>query len=125
MGAEPKEGLSASRRLVEGAVLSKLSARNQRWQQRFVALVPGSPTATLRWSADVHTRKIGRRATILSLGDVLRVDLGVGRFPTALDPPQSVWCCFVLWSTSRSFIFLAPEETTAEAFAVGLSWLCP
>eukprot|EP00930_Biecheleria_cincta_P004928 TRINITY_DN105855_c0_g1_i1.p1 TRINITY_DN105855_c0_g1~~TRINITY_DN105855_c0_g1_i1.p1 ORF type:complete len:783 (+),score=199.98 TRINITY_DN105855_c0_g1_i1:28-2376(+) len=113
--------------LRQGAVVSKLCARNGSWQQRFVGLSPVPPASPLdlKWSDDVRGRTLGRRATSVCLKEVVHVGFGSEPLPHGIRHKEKPWCCFSVWTAKRSFHFKAESEEVAEAFVLGLSRLCP
>eukprot|EP00928_Gymnodinium_smaydae_P051950 TRINITY_DN3564_c1_g3_i1.p1 TRINITY_DN3564_c1_g3~~TRINITY_DN3564_c1_g3_i1.p1 ORF type:complete len:802 (+),score=106.69 TRINITY_DN3564_c1_g3_i1:77-2482(+) len=115
-------GVRAISLLLKGVILSKLSDRRKKWQDRFVALV--KPGNELKWSSDLKKKTLGRNATALKLKDVVRVEFG-DRLPDALRPKHQPWHCFVLWSVSRSYCFWCNDASIVSAFVVGLSILSP
>ena len=68
---------------------------------------------------------MGRRATGLSLEEVVKVGYGEGELLQRTSVSRNPWCCFALWTSKRAFVFWTPEELVAESFVVGLSHLCP
>lgn len=121
--ASPQESIAACRMVVRGAVLSKLSAKKQRWQERWVVLGSTSPPL-LKWTPDLKKHTFGYQSNQLNLEEVTGIHWLKG-LPPKQRPSQRPWNCFALWASRRSYFFWTMDDQVAEGFVIGLSRLSP
>lgn len=107
------------RRLEEGTVLEKVSARSSRREKRFVSV--SCSDLRLRWGKDLQGR---RQAPKLDLSEVIRIDYGCVARAHRLHPDLKPWLCFSLYTTKRSFDFCSMTEEAAQFCILGVSRLC-
>merc|ERR1719161_864910 len=101
-----------------GAVLDKVDTRGKR-EKRWVRL--SNEDYMLKWGKDMKSKKTNSQ---LDLNEVIRIDYGRmarAAVPNIDTPP---WLCFSLYTASRSFDFVCPDEETTQAFTLAISRMC-